>query len=144
MKSDSAKMAGVVVLGLLILAAGLIMLKVVEDPQGILLPLPYALIGVGCGVFGYGCGELLRRKVLESNPEIARAVEIERKDERNQMIANKAKARAYDITIYVFGLLVFVFGLMQVDLLPILMLTAAYLFVVFSAVFFMNRYNKDM
>ena len=30
--------------------------------------LPYLMIGIGCGLFGYGVGEMVNRRVLDSNP----------------------------------------------------------------------------
>lgn len=144
MKSDIVKMAGSAVLGFLVLAAGLTMITVIQDPQGILLPLPYLLIGIGCGGLGYCGGELIKRKLVQRDPKLVRAIEIESRDERNQMVANKAKAKAYDLMIWVFGLLIFVFALMQVNTLLILILVAAYLFVVSSSVYYTYRFSKEM
>ena len=42
--------------GLLILAAGLRLLKMNGAPQGVLFALPYVCIGIGCGLFGHGNG----------------------------------------------------------------------------------------
>lgn len=58
--------------------------------------LPYLMIGIGCGLFGYGVGEMVNRRVLDSNPTLAKEQEIAKKDERNVALANRAKAKAYD------------------------------------------------
>ncbi|MFQ8582545.1 MAG: hypothetical protein ACLSA6_08405 [Holdemania massiliensis] len=47
-------------------------------------------IGLGAGVFGHGLGELISRQTVKNNPEI-QADADDQQDERNQMIANKAK-----------------------------------------------------
>lgn len=50
---------GMVVIGLCLFIPGLFLIKVLKDAQGMLLTLPYVMIGLGCGLFGHGSGELL-------------------------------------------------------------------------------------
>jgi len=133
-----------VILGLLILAMGLYLIKTLVDPQGILLPLPYVCIGLGCGVFGRGMGNIIGKRIMKSNPEQAKLVAIEEKDERNITIGNMAKGKAYDMMIFVFGALQVSFALMGVDLVVILLLVAAYLFVVGYGVFYRIKFDKVM
>lgn len=132
------------VVGLLLLAAGLIMLKVIADPQGILLTVPYVCIGLGCGAFGHGVGDLVNHKVAKNDPQLQKQMEIDKNDERNIAIANKAKANAYDIMLYVFGALMLAFALMSVDMAAILLLVAAYLFVVGFFIYYLNKFHKEM
>ncbi len=132
------------VVGLLLLAVGLIMLKVIADPQGILLTVPYVCIGLGCGAFGHGVGDLVNHKVAKNDPQLQKQMEIDKNDERNIAIANKAKANAYDIMLYVFGALMLTFALMNVDMLAILLLVAAYLFVVGFFIYYLNKFHKEM
>lgn len=132
------------VVGLLLLAAGLIMLKVIADPQGILLTVPYVCIGLGCGAFGHGVGDLVNHKVAKNDPQLHKQMEIDKNDERNIAIANKAKANAYDIMLYVFGALMLAFALMRVDMAAILLLVAAYLFVVGFFIYYLNKFHKEM
>ena len=130
--------------GLLLLALGLILLKSIDNPQGILLILPYICIGLGCGAFGHGLGDIVNNKVTKNNPQLKKQMEIEKNDERNIAVANKAKAKAYDIMLYIFAALMIAFALMGIDLAPILLLVAAYLFVVGFFIFYLNKYNKEM
>lgn len=67
--------------------------------------LPYLMIGIGCGLFGYGVGEMVNRRVLDSNPTLAKEQEIAQKDERNVALANRAKAKAYDLMTYMMAAL---------------------------------------
>ena len=85
-------------LGLLVLALGLILIT----RLGVEEPLPYVLVGLGCGAFGQGTGELLARRAAKG---AARQIEIEQKDERNVAIVSRAKAKAYDVMLYLFGAL---------------------------------------
>jgi hypothetical protein len=71
-------------------------------------------------------------------------MEIERKDERNVSISNRAKAKAYDLMIYVFGALLLSFALIGVDMVEILLLVFAYLFVAGYGVFYRIKYDKEM
>lgn len=106
--------------------------------------LPYVLIGIGCGIFAQGMGNLISRKALKGHPDIEKQMEIERKDERNIAISNRAKAKAYDLMVYVFGALLFSFALMGVGMAPILLLDIAYLFVIGYGVFYRCKYDKEM
>lgn len=133
-----------VVLGVLLLVGGFVLLKAVAEPEGIMLSLPYICIGVGCGVFGHGMGNILGKRAMKNNPELAKKVSIEEKDERNVAIGNMAKAKAYDMMIFVFGALMISFALMGVDLVVILLFVAAYLFVVGYGVYYRIKLDKEM
>lgn len=111
--------------------------------QDLAFPLPYVCIGVGCGLFGHGMGEILSRKATEKYPEIQKRIEIEQKDERTVAIANMAKAKAFDAMLFLFGALMLSYGLMQADLAVILLLVAAYLFIVGYYVYFQCKFTKE-
>jgi len=134
----------VAIVGLLLLATGLILLKAIANPQGILLVVPYICIGLGCGAFGHGVGDIVNNKVVKNNPQLQKQMEIDKNDERNIAIANQAKAKAYDIMLYVFGVLMVAFALMSVDMVVVLLLVAAYLFVVGFFIYYLNKYHKEM
>lgn len=131
-----------VVAGLLLAAAGLAMLRLMPQAWG--GPLPYLCLGVGAGAFGWGGGELLKRQALKGDPELEKRMAIEAADERNVALANRAKARAYDCMLYVFGALMLAFALMEVEMTAILLLVGAYLLVVGVSVYYYVRYDKEM
>ena len=130
--------------GLLSLAAGLYLIKTIAAPTGILLTLPYILVGIGCGVFGHGVGNLCNRKVLENHPAIAKQQEIEQKDERNVALGNAAKAKAYNAMTYVFGALMIAYALMGVSFAVLLPFVVAYLAVQFYAIYYRLRMEKQL
>ena len=132
------------VVGLALLGAGLYLVKTVFAPTGVMLALPYVFIGLGCGMFGQGVSGFVNRAVLKKNPEIAKQQEIEQKDERNQEIANRAKAKAYDAMVFVFGALMVAFALMGMDLLPVLLLVGAYLYVVGVGLYYRFKLEKEL
>ena len=117
------------VIGVLLLIAGLMVLKFVEEPTGFIRVLPYICIGVGCGLFGHGMGEIASGRLLKNSPEIVKQMEIEKNDERNIVLAARSKAKAFDMMTFVYGALMLSFALMQVELAAVLLLVAAYLFV---------------
>ena len=132
------------VVGLALLGAGLYLVKTVFAPTGVMLALPYVFIGLGCGMFGQGVSGFVNRAVLKKNPEIVKQQEIEQKDERNQEIANRAKAKAYDATVFVFGALMVAFALMGMDLVPVLLLVGAYLYVVGVGLYYRCKLEKEL
>ena len=129
--------------GVLFFIAGCVLLLMISNPQGIWQVLPYICIGVGCGALGHGVGEIATNRALKNDPQLRKQMDIEKNDERNIAIANKAKAKAYDAMLYVFGALMLAFALMNVDMLPILLLVAGYLLVVGIFIFYLNKYQKE-
>ncbi|OAA86425.1 DUF6442 family protein [Clostridium ljungdahlii] len=145
MKNKSAAMYLVFsLIGFVILAAGAVLAKLTRNDQGIIQTLPYILIGIGGGVFGQNLGTAFDIYTMKKNPEVAKQREIDEKDERNIAIRNKAKAKAYDLMILVFGALMMAFALMGVSWSVVLAIVIAYLFVVFSNIYFISKYDKDM
>lgn len=134
----------VAVIGILLLGIGLYLVKTIVEPQGFMKALPYVCVGLGCGVFGHGMGNIISHKALKSDPNAARQLEIEKNDERNIFIASRSKAKAYDIMVFVFGALMITFALMGIDMVAVLLLVFAYLFVVGCGIYYRCKYDKEM
>ena len=81
--------------GLILMAVGLYLLRCYEAAEGVLRVLPFLLIGLGCGLFGQGAGNMVGKRALKNSSEIARQLEIEQKDERNVKISHWSKAKAF-------------------------------------------------
>lgn len=133
-----------IVVGLVFLGMGFYLLRGINLSNSFLQVLPYVFIGLGCGIFGHGAGELICQKAISKDLELKNRLEIEKNDERNIAIANRAKSKAYDIMTFVFGALMISFALMNVDLPALLLLVFAYLFVEGSAVYYTQKYHKEM
>ncbi|MDD4772997.1 MAG: hypothetical protein PHZ09_05260 [Eubacteriales bacterium] len=145
MKNNSVgKYTAFAVFGFMLLTAGLILAVSLPDAQNIMRTLPYIMIGIGSGIFGVNLGAAIQNHLLKKDPRAARQLEIETKDERNIAINTKAKAKAYDLGLMVFGALILAFALMRADIYIILILATAYLFVVFSMIYYISRNNKEM
>ena len=144
MKQDRKDTLYIVTGALLPLVAALMLNLAPAQEQPLLRVLPFLCLGVGAGLLGQGVGQLLQRKALQGNPELARQQQIEVEDERNIQLAQRAKAKAFDLMIFVFGALLLAFALMQVDLTAILLLVGAYLLVQGYAVYCRVRLEKEM
>jgi hypothetical protein len=134
----------ITVIGILMLGTGLFLVKTITVPQGFMKALPYICIGLGCGIFGHGMGNIISRKALKNSPDIQKQLEIDKNDERNVAIGNSAKAKAYDMMIFVFGALMLSYVLMGIDMIAILLLVFAYLFVVTYGLYYRFKYDKEM
>lgn len=131
-------------IGFMLLAIGLYLVKSVDNPQGIMQALPYVCIGIGCGLFGQGMGNIISQKAIQNNPEVQKQMDIEKNDERNIAIGNRAKGKAFDIMTFVFGALMIAFALMDIELVAILLLVFAYLFIHGCAIYYRWKYDKEM
>lgn len=89
-------------------------------------------------------GSIISRKALKGSPEIARQIEIEKKDERNLMLASRAKAKGFDMMTFAFGALIICFALMGISLAATLLLVFTYLFVEGYAVYCRCKLDKTM
>lgn len=130
--------------GFALLAAGLYLVKHEVNPQGLLKALPYISIGLGCGIFGHGMGNIISRKAYQRHPQLQKQMEIEKKDERNIAVANQAKAKAYDLMLYVFGALMLSLALLDVDMIVILLLVFSYILVIISYLYHLKKYDREM
>ena len=132
------------VAGVLLAVTGVFLVMTLENPQGILLTLPYVLLGAGCGMFGYGMSNIISKKAISKDEKLQKQLAVEEKDERNIAISNKAKAKAYDFMTFTFGILLLILTLMNTDMIALLLLVAAYLSVQIYAIYYRFKYEKEM
>ncbi len=129
--------------GILLAVVGICLIKL-SAAQWIASPVPYLCIGLGCGLFGHGTGELFSIRVRRRDPAFAKEIDVEMKDERNVALAHASKARGFDMMTYVFSALLMVYLLMGASVSVILPLVGAYLFVQFYALFQRYKLNKQI
>lgn len=131
-------------IGFVILVVGGVMGKYLRDIEGIMQNLPYVFIGIGAGIFGQNIGTVFNIIAIKKGSKRAKQQEIEEKDERNFQIKNRAKSKAFDLMIIVFGALMFAFAISSVDMTLIISFVIAYLVIVCSYIYFVCKYNKEM
>jgi hypothetical protein len=132
------------VFGFILLGLGLYLSKTIIEAEGIMRALPYVCIGLGCGILGHGIGEIISYKALKSSPDIRKQINIEKLDERNILITSRAKAKAYDMMVFIFGALMLAFALMEVDMIAILLLVFAYLFIIAYGLYYRYKLNEKL
>ncbi|MBM7567885.1 hypothetical protein [Paenibacillus sacheonensis] len=130
--------------GVALLAVGVYFIKTTDDPHGLLRALPYIFVGIGSGSFGHGMEGILLRYAKNHAPAAAKQLEIERNDERNTALANRAKAKAYDMISFVFGALILAFSIMGIDFTVLVLLVCAYLFMLVYNSYYRYKYHKEM
>lgn len=106
--------------------------------------IPYIFITVGCGIFGHFMDNLIKYFSTKNHEELERQIQIEKNDERNILIAEKSKAKAYDLMIYLFASLLIIFSLMGVDKLVIIMIVAIYLSIQIYALYWRSKFESKM
>lgn len=132
-----------VFIGSIAALTGLYMINVV-DPIGLMKTVPYFLVGIGCGTLGHSVGSIYQAYIYKKNPDIAKNMEIETKDERNIMIKNQAMAKGYQMMTYAFGILLLVFGIMDVPFEIFIAFAIVYIFVQIYTVYCHVRMTKDL
>lgn len=106
--------------------------------------IPYIFIAIGCGILGHFTGNLIQHYSTKGNEELKIQIEIEKNDERNVLIAEKSKAKAYDLMIYLFAAMLIIFSLMGADKLQILVLVAIYLSLQIYALYWKSKFESRM
>lgn len=134
--------------GVLLILAGFYLIKAIDNPQNVMRSLPYLCIGIGCGLFGNGVGEFISKKSMENDPQLAKQIEIDTKDEWNVMIGNMAKAKGFDMMLYVYSALLLTFALMGISFNVLIPLVVAYLFYLSLVILFiiegrLRKYTKN-
>ena len=101
---DKAICAIGICIGLMLTIAGIILMFV--DLELLNKALPGVMVGIGSGMFGGCIGVYISRRLSIKYPGKAHQKEIEIKDERNIMIRDRAKSKAFTIMKYFYcGLL---------------------------------------
>ena len=134
----------ITLVGVVLIGVGFYLIKTVDNSQGIMKTLPYLCIGLGCGLFGNGIGDFVSKKTIEKNPKLAKQVEIDTKDERNVMIGNMAKAKGFDIMLYIYSALLLTFALMGISFNVIIPMVIAYLFVIGYYLYHVTKIQKTL
>ncbi len=140
--NKKVKPALLLMAGILMLVGGQLLLKLA--PGSAAVAIPYALIGLGAVAIGQGASDLINLRRRSKDSALNRRLEIECNDERNLTLTWRAKAKAYDAMVFVLTGLMFTYAIMGVELAPLLMLVAAYLFIVNYMYYYHDQLAKEM
>lgn len=101
-------------------------------------------IGIGAGLVGMNLANFAIERYYQKNPQVRRHSEIDSRDERTQFIAQRAKARAYDVLVRVMMVIPFLLILIDAPLWATLATVGIYLFGFGVQMYFTVRYNQEM
>lgn len=138
-----SKYYGITLIGIFFALIGFYVMKNAAEPQWLVATAPFIAVGVGCGMFGYGLGEIISQRVRNKNPELAKQIDIEEKDERNIQHANAAKAKGFVMMTYTFAALLLAYALMNVSFGILIPFVIAYLFIQFYAIYYRLKIDKE-
>lgn len=130
--------------GIGLVVVGFLLHKYSLSTDKMIVTIPYIFIGVGCGIFGHFMDNLIKYFSTKNHKELERQIQIDKNDERNILIAEKSKAKAYDLMIYLFASMLIIFSLMGVDKLAIIMIVAIYLSIQIYALYWRSKFENKM
>ena len=130
--------------GIGLVVVGFLLHKYSLSTDKMMVIIPYIFIGVGCGIFGHFMDNLIKYFSTKNHKELERQIQIDKNDERNILIAEKSKAKAYDLMIYLFASMLIIFSLMGVDKLAIIMIVAIYLSIQIYALYWRSKFESKM
>ena len=130
--------------GIGLVVVGFLLHKYSLSTDKMIVTIPYIFIGVGCGIFGHFMGNLIKYFSIKNHEELERQIQIDKNDERNILIAEKSKAKAYDLMVYLFVSILIIFSLMGVDKLAIIMIVAVYISIQTYALYWRSIFESKM
>lgn len=131
-------------LGIGLVAVGFLLYKNNVNIDKTIVTIPYIFIGVGFGVFGHFMGNVIKYFSTKNHEELKRQIQIDKNDERNILIAEKSKSKAYDLMIYLFVAMLIIFSLMGVDKLAIIIIVSIYLSIQIYALYWRSKFENKM
>ncbi|MCL2492496.1 MAG: hypothetical protein FWF33_00430 [Clostridiales bacterium] len=103
--------------GIAVFAVGLLLTFIFSDASGTMSSVAAVLCGIGAGWIGAGVAFMIRGRRLKDDPERAKRLEIEEKDERNIHIREKAGYIMWFISLIMIAALMLTFRILD-DMLP--------------------------
>lgn len=123
--------------GCFLTAAGLIVIGIPKQINGIML-------GVGIAMIVLSLVKSLTAAYYRDHPAEERLSQIEDRDERTRQIREKAKARAFDLTMSVFPILFVMLILVDTPLWLTLLVVLVYSVGYASQFYWLGRYQQEM
>ena len=90
-------------IGIIIFVVGLLLKFLIPESKGVLKALPFVLTGFGAGIIGVGVVNIIRKRLIDNNPQKAKLYEINEKDERNIRLREKAGYTTWYTTHFVLA-----------------------------------------
>lgn len=133
-----------IIVGVVLVVAGFYFHKSIISTDRMITAVPHILIYIGIGLFAHFIGNLLQYTSIKNHEEFERQTMIDKNDERNILIANKSKAKAYDLMIYLFATMLIMFSLMGITKFAIIIMVAIYLAIQIYALYWRYNFERTM
>lgn len=115
------------ILGIGLVIVGLYIYKNSNCSNEMINIISYGFIGLGCGIFGNNFSSVISKISVKDFEEIEKEIQINENDERNIMISEKSKSKAFDLMNYLFLAMLIIFSLMGIEKTAIIILVVFYL-----------------
>ena len=129
---------------LLVLSVALIVFSFICLREDALKRLNGVCIGIGTGLIGLSIANLTMLNWYKKHPEEKKQSEIDFKDERNEIIRNRAKAKCSDVIKWVIMAVVWITIFTDSHLWLTLTLVGIFIFKDIFELYLINKYNKEM
>ena len=104
----------------------------------------YAIFGGGFGLLGDGIGRLNAARLEKKDPERMKIINIEKNDERNIAINEKAGSKSFTFSQYLFTAVIVVLAILKVDLRTLLILLSTDLIILVYSLCIRLKLSKEM
>jgi hypothetical protein len=122
----------------IVLAAGILGVA-----AGFLHQVSGMLIGAGAGLVGMSLSNLLMIRMERKNPALTKQAEIERRDERNRMLRDRAKAAAGEVLRWTVISTAYIAILLGAPLWVTLAIVGLFLLYCVVYLCLLNKYQKE-
>ena len=132
------------IIGVILVIVSTITLFFLSEERYSYTVVSYLVFGIGFGLVGDALGRLNSLRLERKDPERMKIIRVEKNDERNIAIDEKAKAKAFSFMIYLYAAVLVLLAVMRVELRALLIMVAAYLLVVMFSLFVKLKLYKEM
>ena len=133
-----------IITGIVLIVAGFYFHKNNTSADKMITAIPHILIYIGIGILGHFIGNVIQHTSIKNHEALERQIMIDKNDERNILIANKSKAKAYDLMIYLFAAMLIMFSLMKINKFAITIMVTIYLAIQIYALYWRHNFERTM
>lgn len=130
--------------GLILTVLGFYLVITKVEVQGIIRVPIYIIISLGTMIFCHVVKDIVSYRSIKNHPDVEKQQKIDQQDERNVTICNSSKAKAYDMMMFIYGVLTFTLIFMKIEISAVLLFFLAYSFVLAYEVFYRAKLDKEM
>lgn len=101
------------------------------------------LLASGWILFCFGTDKILTKRREEKDPEFKKIRKVVLNDERRIYIENKAKAKAYDLMIYLIAGVLLIYSYISASIVEVLSIVAVYTIIIGYRMFLTYKYSVE-